>query len=79
MWRLVLKRAEFGKSADKLGENLPGSVGATVVHNDELVWHIAQPQLNMKMLHGRGNTVLFVTSRDYYRKKRKRSSRWRIH
>jgi hypothetical protein len=68
MWRHVLKRAEFGKSPDKLGENLPGSVGATVVHNDELVWHIAKTQFNMKMLYSRSDAVFFVPRRNYDRK-----------
>jgi hypothetical protein len=43
-------------------------VTRAVVHNDELVWHIAKTQFNMKMLYSRSDAVFFVPRRNHDRK-----------
>src|ERR1051326_5001899 len=66
----VMNWRERGNSRLKTLENLPGAIRAAVVHHDNLVRYLAQPQLDVEMFHRSRDATFLVAGWDDHRKMR---------
>src|SRR4029079_6178743 len=68
----ILHRANVAAPRGDGLEDVPRFVRAAVVHDDYLVRHVMQRQLEVQVLHGRGDAAGFVARRDHERQQLKR-------
>src|SRR5205085_4469057 len=69
VWSRILGRGQIGNPCAQVLQNVPGMIGAPIVHDDDLVRDFVETQLNMKMLHGGGDASFFIASWNNNRKK----------
>jgi hypothetical protein len=66
MRRRIFARIQVSNLVFQPGQNLPGGIGAAVIHHHNFVRDILQAQFQMQMLDGRSNTTLFIPGGDYH-------------
>jgi len=57
----VLHRLELGNLLFELGEDFPSAVAAAVIHHHDLMRHLIEAELKMKVLDGAADAALFVS------------------
>ena len=64
----ILNRSQLRESACKVAQNIPCSVGATIIDDNDLVGNAAQRQFDVKMLNCRPDTIFLILGRNHDRK-----------
>src|SRR5262249_48542748 len=61
----ILRRPNLGNPCPQVLQDIPGSIGATIVYHHDLVRDTVQSQLQMEVLHCGCNASLFVARRNH--------------
>src|SRR5262249_9426668 len=59
-WRRIFHGPQGGNAAPGSVERRPGLIGAAIVHDNDFMWDIVEPQFYIEMLDCRCNAVLFI-------------------
>src|SRR5262249_17010851 len=64
----IFDRHQLWQASLQLGQQFPRVILAAVVHDNDFVGDVVQPQFEMEVFDGRADTPLLVAGRDHDRK-----------
>jgi len=71
----IPERFQLRQPCLQVAQQLPGSIGAAVVHHHDFMRNVAQAQLQVEVFHGRAKAALFIARGNDHREQRQRARR----